>query len=271
MNKTRQEIEFANYCQKTYSTISVLLPKPQLGSYIMHDMLKRTDHSLYYLQAIDKYTAHIAGSIKEKDDCLIVEKLALSFSRPEYTKSYFGLQEESISQNCSNSTEGDDLPQKDKKPEKGFKPLQMYKWTTGDETFDLKINDNAFDKAIGKRTLSSLTINEACAMKDKIEPIAKTHAISDDIRKEFWRAKIGNRLRITKCLYDSLVDRLTSEPISRKAEKTITDDLDRTFPICTDIQEGRQMYQNMKLVLSLFEVGSSLTSCIDLTLATCKV
>ncbi len=217
-------------------------------------MLKRTDQSLYYLQATDKYASHIAGSIKEKDDCLVVEKLSLSYIRPEYTKSYYGLQEESISQNCSNSTEGDELPMKDKKPEKGFKPMQMYKWNAGDDTFDLKISDSVFDKIIGKRNLSSLTITEAATFKDKLEPIVKNYAMSDDFRKEFWRIKIGNRLRITRVLYDSLVDKLTSESIAKKAEKTIIDDLDRTFPICTDIHEGKQMYQNMKLVLSLFEV-----------------
>lgn len=133
--------------------------------------------------------------------------------------------------------------------------MQMYKWNTGDETFDLKIDDKAFEKVIGKRRLSSLCVKEAALLKDKLESIVKVFAISDDLRKEYWRARIGNKLRITKTLYDSLVDRLLSDPISRKAEKTIIDDLDRTFPICTDIQEGRQMYQNMKLVLSLFEVS----------------
>lgn len=251
----KQEVAFAGHCQKTYSAVSLLFPKPLFVSSIVHDLLMRVDRSIYKLQGPDRYASQIKQSRKVKDECLTIEKLTVSISRPENLKGNPGALEETLSQNCSSSTEGDDLPAKDKNADKGFKPKQMYKWNTGDDTFDLKVSDAAFDKVLGKRTLASLTVKEACALKDKLEGVCKTAALSDEVRRDLWRAKIGNGLRINKAMYSSLVDKLAAEPISRKAEKTIVDDLDRTFPICSDVNEGKQMYQNMKLVLSLFEVA----------------
>lgn len=78
--------------------------------------------------------------------------------------------------------------------------------------------------------------------------------MSDQLRRDYWRVKIGNKLKINSVLYNNLVERLSVESIPKRSEKTITDDLDRTFPNCNDIQEGKEMYANMKQILSLFEL-----------------
>jgi hypothetical protein len=95
---------------------------------------------------------------------------------------------------------------------------------------------------------------EAYQNRGKLAEFFTKHTMSDDLRKQFWKARIGNRLRISKPLFDSLVDRLATEGISKKADKIIVDDLDRTFPVCSDREEGKEMYQNMRRVLCLFEV-----------------
>ena len=99
-----------------------------------------------------------------------------------------------------------------------------------------------------------MSLQEACSIKDKVIGMVRQSAMSDQLRRDYWRAKIGNKLKINPVLYNNLVERLSVEPLPKKSEKTIIDDLDRTFPNCNDIQEGKEMYANMKLTLSLFEL-----------------
>lgn len=211
-------------------------------------------HSQFELVGTHKYHTKLECSSKQTDECLSIDTFSIRYLKPWINPSLLSI-EECKSQQGSNSTEAEDVQaRKEILANKGFKPNSGFKWNTGDQTFDLQVSDSILSEKIGFTRLCQFTVVEAFQQRKKLAEFFTKYTMSDEARKKFWRAKIGNKLRISKALFDSLVDRLNSEGIPKKAEKTIIDDLDRTFPICNDFEEGKQMYQNMKLVLSLFEV-----------------
>ena len=222
----------------------------------MHDMTINSGHSQFELAGIHKYGSRLESVCKQTDECLSIDTLSVLYSKPDTNTGLLSL-EDSKSQPESHSTEAEEVQaRKEYLEKKGFKPNSGFKWNTGEQTFDLKISDSLLNEKFGFKRLCKIPVIEAFQQRKKLAEFFTKHTMSDEYRKQFWKARIGNRLRISKALFDSLVDRLNTEGISKKAEKTIIDDLDRTFPICNDMNEGKQMYQNMKLVLCLFEVIS---------------
>lgn len=253
VNSIKEELEFTKYCTKTYSLQSKVAPRQKLVKSIAHEMILKSGHSLFEMNAILKYKNELKLKSQQTDETLSIDKYSISFSKPEFQGGQ-NPSDENKSQNCSNSTDTEDLLWKKDAHLKGFRPNNGFKWSTSGDTFDLSISDQLLQETLGFKKLCRMTVMEAYQNRIKLAEFFTKHTMSDDLRKQFWRARIGNRLRISKPLFDSLVDRLETEGISRKAEKTIIDDLDRTFPVCNDMEEGKRMYQNMKLILSLFEV-----------------
>lgn len=217
-------------------------------------MTINSGHSQFDLVGVQKYCTKLDSSCKQTDECLSIDNFAIHYLKPMANQTLLSI-EECKSQQGSHSTEAEEvLARKEYLENKGFKPNSGFKWNTGEQTFDLQVNDALLSEKIGFTKLCQLSVVEAYQQRKKLAEFFTKYTMSDEARKKFWRVKIGNRLRISKALFESLVDRLNVEGIPKKAEKTIIDDLDRTFPICNDLHEGKEMYQNMKLVLSLFEV-----------------
>ena len=82
----------------------------------------------------------------------------------------------------------------------------------------------------------------------------RKYTLTDEERKEVWKARIGNKLKITKELYHGLFSRLHSRSFPKKVDKLIRDDLDRTFPNCLTFEEGKRMYSKMHNLLRLFQL-----------------
>lgn len=262
----KQELEFTRHCSQVYSLQSKIAPRKRLVVTIAHDMTIKSGHSQFELAGIQKYSSRIDTTSKQTDECLSIDSFSVQYTRPSYM-AVLSMNDDCKSQQGSNSTEAEELQaRKEYLEKKGFKPNSGFKWNTGEQTFDLKVDDAILSEKIGFTKLCTLTVVDAFQQRKKLAEFFSKYTMSDESRKKFWRVKIGNRLRITKALFESLVDRLNTEGISKKAEKTIIDDLDRTFPICNDMEEGKQMYQNMKLVLCLFEVVYCDFSYIDQTL-----
>ena len=255
VNQIKEELDFTKHCSKTYSLQSKVAPRPRLVKNIVHDMITKSGHSVYELMGSLKYSPDLQFKSKQTDEWLAIDNFSMSYTRPDSLNGQPIADENKSHNSWSNSTEADENPQKKEMEKKGFKPNNGFKWNTGENTYDLEENDQMLQDKLGFRKLCKMSVMDAWQNRVKLAEFFTRYSMSDDMRKEFWKARIGNRLRISKALFDSLVDRLAAEGISRKAEKTIIDDLDRTFPICNDMAEGKQMYQNMKLVLCLFEVS----------------
>lgn len=269
MNKIKQELDFTKHCTKTYSLQSKVAPRPRLVKSIVHDMVTKSGHSIYELAANLKYSNDLQFKSKQTDEWLAIDTFVVNYSRPDIMNCQPAM-EENKSHSWSNSTDAEESTNKKEVDKKGFKPKSGFKWNAGDNTFDLIEDDQLLQEKFGFRKLCKMSVMDAWQNRVKLAEFFTRYSMSDELRKQFWKARIGNRLRISRPLFDSLVDRLAAEGISRKAEKTIGDDLDRTFPICNDMAEGKEMYQNMKLVLSLFEVIFKSCSYIGLILAMYK-
>lgn len=227
-------------------------------------MLQRSNWSFYNITAVKLFNVSLIDTSRKIDETESIESFRIIISRPD-THNGGNCLEEALCNKSTNSTD-DDIQTTDKtkdeqaasdkfkKDNKGFRPKSSFKWNMGEETFDLLENDALFEKKLG-RDLIRQPMRVIITKQAKIIDFFSNNSISETLRKELWRTKIGNKLKITRAFYNNLVDRLANEPIANKAEKTIIDDLDRTFPECDDLEEGKQMYQDMRLVLSLFEVG----------------
>lgn len=215
------------------------------------------------MASVLKYSFSLHTKIRVKDENLSVEYYTISLIRPETQfERQLSVENTTSNSNRSTSTEDEGLssgdkptPQTLKKLEdiKRFKPKDKFNFDSSG-VCDLPINDEEFKAKLSKMLkIPNYPVNDG--QRKKINSFFKKYIISDDMRKDLWRFKIGNRLKLNKQIYNNLKARLETEGIPKKAEKTITDDLDRTYPVCFDYEEGVQMYRNMKLILSLFEVG----------------
>lgn len=119
------------------------------------------------------------------------------------------------------------------------------------KVFDLPINDKLFRskyKQIIKDT------REVYYERELLFNFFRSYTISDEERKHIWKIRIGNRLGITKDLYDSLCMRLELEGIKKKDSKLISDDLFRTLPNYGSTKIGETMYEKLHHILSLFQL-----------------
>lgn len=282
VNKIKKELAFASRCKRKYSLLSGLVEKSSLCLVAAQDMLAQCKNKTgFHLKVVERYVATLED--RSKFDNVIEEKI-LSYSY-SFCRLNTGSQSKVAEEVLATATSSGNSIDEDIRPRvsstsskyrererslptivgervKGFRPRQSSNWRlTGEQSdepiFDLEINDEAIFSEIPKEKLFALGHTAASLRKDELAKLLSQYAFSDTTRKEFWRVRIGNKLRITRTMFENLQDRLNLEPISKKSEKVIIDDLDRTFPICQDIEEGRSMYTNMKLILSLFEVRIS--------------
>lgn len=80
-------------------------------------------------------------------------------------------------------------------------------------------------------------------------------AISDEQRKKLWRARIGNKLKITKEIFANLMIRVSQEEFPKKIAKLISDDMVRSFPAIHDkISDDSDTFQNLTALLKIFHI-----------------
>ena len=145
---------------------------------ILHDMNSRLNQTAFELSSTKKYSSRMFRSIRQKDECLMIEKVSIQFDKPDLSKAtQASLLDDNTSIGNSLSTEGEDHLQvsKSKYVDRGFKPKHTYKWNAGEETFNLEINDQVFEKTQSsfKKSLVTMSIQEACLIKDKVIGMVK--------------------------------------------------------------------------------------------------
>lgn len=134
---------------------------------------------------------------------------------------------------------------------KGFKPRYIDELTKK-ETYNLKPSEIFFDQRIKKFLYKE---NDMSASELGIcREYFRNYVLTNEQRKELWRFKIGNELRITRDMFNGLVTRLQTGDFCKSIDRQIQADLDRTFPDCKTHNEGREMYSNMHLILLLFHI-----------------
>ena len=120
-----------------------------------------------------------------------------------------------------------------------------------ERTFDIKPNGNKYAKdirSLALKDIDSLDKNSAKILKR----FFLANVITDDHRKELWINKIGNKLKINKNIYLNLVARLNNQDFPLKTDKIIKDDLDRTLPVQNKVEEGSEIYEQIRSILKLF-------------------
>ena len=141
-------------------------------------------------------------------------------------------------------------PLKDVRRRKGFKPTSFKQASKA--TCDLKPNPSLFQEKIEKllKTKKRLSTKD----KETCRDYFRSHIVDEEHRKELWRRRIGNRLGITRNIFEGLKTRLRNEGYPEETERQIQMDLDRSFPNCQSYKEGRRMYSDMVQILLLFHI-----------------
>lgn len=142
-------------------------------------------------------------------------------------------------------------PKKKKKKNKGFRPRFLDELVTM-ETFNLQPCDGFYHQRVKPLLFKEreLKSTELTICKE----FFRNFVLEDEERKELWRFKIGNKLRITKDIFNGLMTRLSTGDFCKKIDRQIQADLDRTFPDCKTFVEGKEMYSKMHLILLLFHI-----------------
>lgn len=117
--------------------------------------------------------------------------------------------------------------------------------------FDMKIKDDEFVTKIKPLINSSEDDYEG---RMQIFSFFTKYTISDAQRKDLWRIRIGNTLRIDRNLFELLKIRLKNEGLKKQVAKLIVDDLNRTLPNYQSYPVGQQMYDSVQLLLSLWHI-----------------
>jgi len=144
------------------------------------------------------------------------------------------------------------MPQKERiTVVKGFKP----KYIDGViclDSCDLKASEMFYEQRVKKILLmdEEMSYSEVTVVKEYF----KHYTITEEQRKELWKVKIGNRLGISKEIFNGLMTRLKTGDYCKTTERQIQADLDRTFPDCDSFKEGREMYSKLELILLLFHI-----------------
>lgn len=135
---------------------------------------------------------------------------------------------------------------------KAFKPRLLVYLQQVQNPVDLPDNTVKY-KAKYKKYLGNSGVLKG-RVRGKLLGFFAKYTIDEEERKQLWRDRIGNRLKITQRTYMWLGDRLRAEGLEKDAEKVIGNDLDRTFPAVDTHEEGLKMYQEIKMLLSLFQL-----------------
>lgn len=117
--------------------------------------------------------------------------------------------------------------------------------------FDLAINDELY-----RQKYKQLLINSSDEFPDRdhLFSFFRFYTISDEERKQLWKVRIGNTLRIDREVFENLKIRLKEEGLKKSVEKLVVDDMNRTLPNYKSCGAGQYMYENIQQLLLLFQV-----------------
>jgi len=128
---------------------------------------------------------------------------------------------------------------------------QLYiKKDFGDGICDLEPNNQLYCKDIKPVVIQGKEVKPQDRIK--IMNFFKSYTISDPERKELWKARIGNRLNITRDFYLGLICRLKADKFPKKMDQQITKDLERSIPHHLESDKSEEMFKVLKRVLRLF-------------------
>ena len=119
------------------------------------------------------------------------------------------------------------------------------------KNFDLPINDDLY---IAKYKHMVNNNSEDYEDREALFSFFQNNTISDKERRQLWKIRIGNQMRIDKDLFEVLKVRLRTEGVKPSVSKIITDDLARTLPNYKDYVIGQLMHDQLKALLEMFHL-----------------
>lgn len=117
--------------------------------------------------------------------------------------------------------------------------------------FDMTINDELYRQKYKQFLLNN---NDDFPDRDNLFSFFRFYTISDEERKQLWKVRIGNSLRIDREVFENLKVRLKEEGLKKSVEKLVVDDMNRTLPNYKSCGAGQYMYENIQQLLLLFQV-----------------
>lgn len=122
-----------------------------------------------------------------------------------------------------------------------------------DGTFNIRIEPFVYETKFEEQQLSGKPLTDS--QYKSINGFFMKSAISDEQRKKLWRARIGNKLKITKEIFANLMIRVSQEEFPKKIAKLISDDMVRSFPAIHDkISDDSDTFQNLTALLKIFHI-----------------
>lgn len=79
-------------------------------------------------------------------------------------------------------------------------------------------------------------------------------SISDSMRKKLWMTRIGNKVKISRVIYQSLKLRASREDIPKKVERVIIADLNRTLPDYFEASFEGIYFSSLHMHLKMFQM-----------------
>jgi len=120
-------------------------------------------------------------------------------------------------------------------------------------TSDLIVNDGTYNEEIYPLIVTSMT--KEGPIDKAIFDFFRIYTISDDNRKNLWRIKIGNKLRISRTVYEGFVSLLSKQGIFQKdVEKRILIDLQRTLPLSKPFKTADRTFKAVRRILMAFHL-----------------
>ena len=259
--------KFAQYCNRSYRIWNQLVPNNILVSLIFKDMLKfaKIDWTSLFIsygytlkryettKKLNKLQNFVAYFIELKRTSPLMGDSMPSEGMTDMTS---GRGESVDSSEFTISTQEGSSPRLahgNKTSQKGFKPRLFVSTGFSQDSCDLKTNTRLFNSKI-RPLLANKRVRLGANERAVLREYFKTYTITDSQRREIWRNAIGNKLKITQATYQGLISRIKVTKVSKKFERMIQGDLDRTFPNCSTFKEGEEMYANMQRLLLMFHI-----------------
>ena len=242
---------------------SGLVKRQQLIQKIIKDAISFSKVDWTTFKDLYFYTLTYTKDSQWIDDCTKKQKFVIKFTRPQALKppqklnfnNYYSTHRYVKKLTESDSSTDDDIPDPTLENRYGFKPSQNFQTSFTSGICDLEKNDDLFKTELFELIRSTSRAKSKLRSKDLklLTNFFSKFTISDETRREVWRARIGNKLGITRGIFNGLLARLNRQRIPKKVESQIVKDLNRLFPDCRTFQEGREMYNKMQTILRMFQ------------------
>ena len=117
---------------------------------------------------------------------------------------------------------------------------------------NVEVGDSIFNLELKKYVRGTLPVPED--KKSYLSRFFFDYKFSGALRKVVWRERVGNRLKMSRVLYNNLLVRASQEGLEPSMDQIMVEDLIRTCSVIDSATEHDKMYEDLRLVLTVFAV-----------------